>query len=371
MSGRFTCRSCRRTFPLNTLLWQCPCGSPFSIETGSGFEPRRVDRRTSTIWRYRAAIPGPAGKNIVTLGEGGTPLVEVELGKRRVPIKQEQLMPTGSFKDRGASALVSHMKGSGIRQAVIDSSGNAAASVAAYSAAAGIACDVFIPYRTPAGKCAQIRAYGANLHQVRGTREETARAARKAAGHSFYASHYWHPLFIQGVKTIAYEIFEQLGGRAPDAIVLPCGNGTLVLGAYLGFQDLATARLIPRLPRIIAVQSVACAPLYRAYQRFSRRAPWRPTRAEGIAIAEPIRAEEIIAAVRETRGSVIAVTEREIARALRLTADRGFFIEPTAATAVAGLIRYLPGSRKKEVVVSVFTGHGLKTALKIAGIMDG
>ncbi len=326
------------------------------------------------MWRYRNAIPILDDESIVTLGEGGTPLVEIGFGKRSALVKQEQLMPTGSFKDRGASVLVSHMKGLGIKKAVIDSSGNAASAVAAYSAQAGIICDVFIPAGTAAGKCAQIRAYGARLHEIRGSREETARAALKSATWSYYASHYWNPLFFQGIKTLSYEIYEQLDRRVPDTIILPCGNGTLVLGAYIGFHDLLTARIIPRLPRIIAVQSAACAPIHYAFRRRFKRAPrtcLRPTMAEGIAIAEPLRSAEIIWAVGETRGSIMAVNEHEIERALRLMIGRGFYIEPTAAVAVAGLIRYLPHARKKEIVVSVFTGHGLKTSEKIDRILNG
>ncbi len=326
------------------------------------------------MWRYRKTIPILDDESIVTLGEGGTPLIEIDFGKRSALVKQEQLMPTGSFKDRGASVLVSHMKGLGIKQAVIDSSGNAASAVAAYSARAGIACDVFIPAGTAAGKCAQIRAYGAHLHEIRGSRAETARAALKYAVRTYYASHYWNPFFFQGIKTLSYEIYEQLDGRAPDTIILPCGNGTLVLGAYIGFCDLVSARIIPRMPRIIAVQSAACAPVFHAFRRRLKHAVRispRPTLAEGIAIAEPLRSADILRAVGEARGSIMAVNEHEIERALRLMLERGFYIEPTAAVAVAGLVRYLPYARKNEIVVSVFTGHGLKTSEKTDRILSG
>jgi threonine synthase len=279
-------------------------------------------------------------------------------------------MPTGSFKDRGASVMVSKIKELRIEKVVIDSSGNAAASVAAYCASAGIACEVYVPANTPPGKLIPIRASGARLRLIPGSREETARAARKAADRIYYASHYWNPFFFQGTKTFAYEVCEQLGWRAPDTVVLPCGNGTLFLGAYLGFRELRSANVIRRMPRMIAVQSANCAPLHHAV-RGKGLIRIRPTVAEGIAIAEPVRAAWIIKAVGETAGAILAVNEREIKTALKDMVKIGFFIEPTAAATIAGLKRYVAGSQRNEVVVSVFSGHGLKTADKIDRILHG
>jgi len=314
------------------------------------------------MWRYRAAIPLTRNSNIVSFDEGFTPLIPLDFGGRSALLKQDHLFPTGSFKDRGASVLVSKVRELGIKKVVIDSSGNAGAAVAAYCARAGIMCEVFVPAGTLPGKLASIRAYGAKLRLVPGTREDAARAAFRAAFRIYYASHYWNPFFFQGTKTFAYEVCEQLGWRAPDVIVLPCGNGTLVLGAYIGFRDLKSAKIIRRMPRIIAVQATCCAPIYRAFLGRYRRISRKPTMAEGIAIAEPLRAGSILHAVGETGGGVLAVTEHEIKVALRDMGRRGFFIEPTAAATIAGLVRYLKRATKNEVVVSAFTGHGLKTA---------
>lgn len=374
MNGWLFCSSCHRRYKLNDHGWLCRCGSPLGITTTSFFPLKGLPDRSATIWRYREAIPVSRQDHIVSLGEGGTPMLEIMIANHPALVKQEQLMPTGSFKDRGASVLVSHMKEIGIKKAVIDSSGNAASAVAAYSAHAGIKCEVFIPAGTSAEKCAQIKSYGGRVHEIRGTRQDAARAALKAAVQSYYASHYWNPFFLHGVKTFSFEIWEQLGGRAPDTLVLPCGNGTLILGADIGFRELLSARRIKHRPRIIAVQAAACAPLYHAYRRRSQLSPRfvaQPTTAEGIAIAQPLRAKEILAAVRESQGMVMAVTESEIKHALRLMTERGFYIEPTAAVAVAGLIRYLRHAAKKETVVSAFTGHGLKAAEKIADLVNG
>lgn len=325
------------------------------------FPRREIRRAPPGMWRYRAAIPIRRDEDIVSFGEGFTPLLPLVFERRQAFLKLDFSFPTGSFKDRGASVLVSKIKELGITNVLIDSSGNAGAAVAAYCSRAGIKCEVFVPSGTPAGKLAQIRAYGAKLRWIPGTRENTARAALKAAARTYYASHYWNPFFFQGTKTFAYEVCEQLGWQAPDSAVLPCGNGTLVLGAYLGFRDLMSANIIRRMPRIIAIQAARCAPIYRAFLGRDRRISRKPTLADGIAVAEPLRASSILRVVGETGGGVLAVTENEIKTARRDMASRGLYIEPTAAATIAGLIRYLKRAAAKEVVVSAFTGHGLKT----------
>lgn len=370
----FVCPKCRREYALDDPVWRCGCGSPLDIRFHPRFPRREIRLTRPGMWRYRAAIPIRRDNNIISFHEGFTPLLPLAFGRRSALVKLDYSFPTGSFKDRGASVLVSKIKELGIKKVVIDSSGNAGAAVAAYCARAGIKCEVFLPAGTPLGKIAQIRAYGARLRQIPGTREDTARAALTAAAGTYYASHYWNPFFFQGTKTFAYEVCEQLGWQAPDSVVLPCGNGTLVLGADLGFRDLQSAKIIRHLPRIIAVQTARCAPIYQAYRGgspFVPRISGRPTLAEGIAIAEPLRAASVLRVVGETGGAILAVTENEIKEALRNMAERGFFIEPTAAATIAGLIRYLKRSEKMETVVSVLTGHGLKSAEKIDRILHG
>jgi threonine synthase len=201
------------------------------------FEPSMVVGRPHDLWRYREALP--VGDDVVTMGEGWTPLLSVAFDGRVLLIKQEQLFPTGSYKDRGEAVLMTHLRELGVERVVEDSSGNAGSVVAAYAAHAGIACDIYAPTDTSPAKTAQIEAYGATLHRIPGTREEAARAALEAAAICVYASHVYNPWFLQGTKTFAYEVAEQLDWVAPDTLVLPAGNGTLVLGAYLGFTELA------------------------------------------------------------------------------------------------------------------------------------
>lgn len=372
-SGQLVCRRCRNTYSLDEPRWQCQCGSVLDIKFRPKFSLAAIRRRKPALWRYREAIPLRDDASIVSFGEGVTPLVKENFNGRTVFIKQDHLFPTGSFKDRGASVLVSKMKELGIRKAVEDSSGNAGTAIAAYCVRAGIDCRIFIPEGTSAGKIAQIRLYGAALDRVAGSREDTAAAALQAARGTYYASHVWNPFFFQGTKTFAFEVCEQLDWRAPDTVVLPAGNGTLVIGAAIGFTELLNAGITDKLPRLIAVQSANCAPLYRAFRQNPVQTPsihGTETIAEGISVAAPVRGEQVIEVVRRSKGDFFTVTEEEIETALREMGRRGCFIEPTAAATIGGLKKYLPLSAPGEVIVSVITGHGLKATGKIMSLLE-
>jgi threonine synthase len=374
--GHLICTRCKSTYPLHEPRWRCQCGSVLDLDFTPVFDLTKIAQRKPTLWRYREAIPVADDGAIVTFDEGFTPLTEVVLSGKSVLIKHDHLFPTGSFKDRGASVLVSKMVELGIREAVEDSSGNAGAAIAAYCAKASIDCHIFVPEHTSPGKLAQIQLYGARLNRVPGTREDTARAALRTAEDSYCASHSWNPFFLQGTKTFAFEVCEQLGWRCPDTVILPVGNGTLLLGAYLGFQELQQAGIIDRIPRVIAVQSENCAPLYRAFKNSLTDIPEVAaveTLAEGIAVAAPVRGVQILEAVRQSGGYFIAVSEAGIKDSLLDICRRGYYIEPTSAAAIAGIKKYLPQARLDEVIVSVFTGHGLKATekmLKLSGAGD-
>lgn len=367
---RLICQACAAVYPLDAVRWRCDCGALLDVAFKPVFDLARIARRKPTMWRYREAIPIRDDAHIVSFDEGFTPLIPIDFNfnGREVLVKQDHLFPTGSYKDRGASALVSKIRELGIDHVVEDSSGNAGSAIAAYCARAGVRCDIFAPASTAAGKLAQIQNYGAALHQISGSREDVARAALEAARQTYYASHAWNPFFLQGTKTFAFEVCEQLGWRAPDAVILPVGNGTLLLGAYLGFEELLTAGVIAQRPRIVAVQAANCAPLHRAFQE-GREAPapidLQATWAEGIAIAEPIRGAQILRAVRESEGYFVSVSENEIVRALRAACRQGFYVEPTAAATLAGVRQYARQAPAGERFVSVITGHGLKTTEKI------
>ncbi len=349
------CAACGTAASDEPGAWRCRCGGPWRLEpVGAVPALAALSRRPASLWRYRESLPatGPP----VTLGEGMTPLLPSRDGRLR--FKLEATNPTGSFKDRGAALLLTALAGAGVDEVVEDSSGNAGAAIAAYSARAGIRATIYVPEATSAAKLAQIEAYGARVVRIGGTREDVACAAQRAPG--VYASHYWQPAFFHGTKTVAFELWEQLGGQAPDWVVAPVGHGTLLLGLALGFHELETAGRIPRRPRLGAVQAAACAPL--AGPALGRPAGDGDTVAEGIRIRAPARAGEIAAAVDESGGRWAVVDEGEIRAAWARLAREGLFVEPTAAVAPAAAWRWLERGElpASAVVVVPLTGHGLK-----------
>ncbi len=367
------CKSCGKSYALNATVWRCECGGLLDIEFEAKFDTKKIASRRPNLWRYIEAIPVSDYSSIVSFEEGFTPLLEMGFNGRTVFVKEDYLFPTGSYKDRGATVLLSRLKENGVKKIVEDSSGNAGAAIAAYAAKAGMECAIYVPASAPLAKGTQVRTYGARLVRVPGTREDTAKAVRSAAEQAYYASHSWNPFFFQGTKTFAYEVAEQLGWRAPDALVLPVGNGTLLLGAYIGFRDLLKAGIIEKMPAIVAVQAENCAPLYSAFIHDLDGVPkvnTKETIADGIAIAEPVRGREIVAAVRTSLGTFIAVSEDEIRQALLEFGLRGYYVEPTSAATIAGLKKYLKESPRDELVVSTLTGTGLKETEKIAEILE-
>lgn len=366
------CPRCEGSYPLGEPRWRCDCGFLLDILFEPAFDPEKIGPRKPTMWRYAEALPVDE-RFAVSFEEGYTPLLPVDIGGREVLIKQEQLFTTGSYKDRGASVLISKVKELGIEEVVEDSSGNAGAAVAAYCAKAGIACRVFVPEETSPGKLAQIAFYGADLVKVPGGREAVASAALKAAEDTYYASHSWNPFFFHGTKTVAFEIAEQLGWRAPDTVVLPVGNGTLLLGAYIGFTELKKAGMIEAVPKLVGVQAAACAPLAEGFaaggEDAAKISPSK-TIAEGIAIAEPVRGGQILAAVRKTGGGFITVTDGETEAALKIAGPSGYYIEPTSGAALAGVIQYVRTALANEEIVTVFSGHGLKATEKMMTVLE-
>jgi threonine synthase len=359
------CSTCQRTYPVHTQEWRCECGGIFELEGTPSFSRHAIKADMPTLWRYRAMLPIEDEENIVSLGEGLTPLVPIRIYDLPVLCKLEFLAPTGSFKDRGTAVLVSVLRGMGVAEVVEDSSGNAAASLAAYCARAGIQARIFVPAHASAAKLAQIAVYGAELVRVEGPRENAALAAQEAAKTAYYASHNYSPLFVEGTKTIAYEVWEHLGQSAPDNLIFPLGNGSLLTGAYRGFMELRAAGLLDHMPRLFAVQSAACAPFYEAYRQ--GREDTEPvtagkTVAEGICIARPSRGRQVLRAIRETGGAVVTVDDTEVQNARVMLARLGLYVEPTSATAAAALRKLDKTIAADEITVIPLTGSGLKSA---------
>ncbi|QNE79191.1 pyridoxal-phosphate dependent enzyme [Streptomyces finlayi] len=346
-----------------SLTWRCPeCGGPWDLDfrISEPLSPNSLAGRVNSLWRYEEVLPLSAPAT--TLGEGRTPLVPLT---DTVSAKLDFLMPTLSFKDRGAVMLAELARRLNPDRVVADSSGNAGTAVAAYCARAGLPCTVYVPEGTSPKKTEQIRAHGAQLHIVPGDREATALAARSAADApgTFYASHVFNPYFLHGTKTYVYEMWEDLGGQLPDAIAVPVGNGTLLLGAALATRELLAQGLIERRPALIAVQAEAVAPLAAAFRAGADDlldgagdGPAAPTLAEGIAIPRPPRARQILAAVRASGGTFLTVPEDRIRSAQLDLAARGLYVETTGVACWAAV-----GDWTDRSVVVPLCGAGLKT----------
>ncbi len=298
------------------------------------------------------------------LGQGGTPTISFDWPdalRLRLELKLEYFSPTGSFKDRGAAMLVSAAWSGGATAFVEDSSGNAGAALAAYAAAARMSAEIFVPADAPEIKQAQISAVGGTVHTVDGDREAVARAAEQYAQEQGipYLSHNRSPYFSEGMKSAAEEIAEH---GLPDAIVLPVGNGSLLIGLHRGFRELVQLGRIEQMPRLYAIQAMNVSPLASAYRNHEPREP-QPTMADGIAVSQPPRLAQMLSAVQESGGAAGVVSELEIELARTTISQRGLFVEPTSAVPLAALRRLLERGMlaEDERVLVPLTGSGLKS----------
>src|ERR671927_1328659 len=314
------------------------------------------------IERYRDRLPFAPGDPVVSLLEGSTPLVPAPRLSERVGaevwLKVEGANPTGSFKDRGMTCAVSDAVRGGAEAVICASTGNTAASLAAYAGRAGMTGAVIVPEgKIAAGKLAQALMHGARVIALRGNFDEALEIVRELTRrHPIALVNSVNPLRLEGQKTAAFEIAEDLGEI--DALCIPVGNAGNITAYWKGFQEVGQA------PRMLGFQAEGAAPLV-----LGRRVPKPETVASAIRIGNPARWEEAMAAVTESGGGIEAVSDAEILAAYRLLAAReGVFCEPASAASVAGLLRH--GARGAERVVCVLTGHGLKdpqTALDQAG----
>lgn len=356
------CLNCGRGYPQEGLPHRCPvCGGLYDLAASLTFDPQSLEPALPGIWRYRHSFVLPDGARPLSLGEGRRPLVWASVGKRRVGFLCEFLNPTGSFKDRGTALLVSALQARSVSEAVEDSSGNAGASFAAYAARAGLKARVFVPASASGPKRAQIEIYGAEVVPVPGPRSAATEAALAAveAG-ATYASHAWLPFNLAGYATAAYDLFEALEG-APAAVIVPAGQGGLLLGMARGFAALRAAGRIASLPKMIGVQAAAVAPLWtiaRLGLAFLSGVVENPSAAEGVRVRDPLRASAVLSAVRESGGEWVAVAEERILPARDALARLGLYVEPTSALAWSALEDLLPALA--DPVVVVLTGSGYK-----------
>lgn len=364
MSGteafRFRCIKCGSDAPASVFnLFSDCCRMPFEIAylaRPEGEAPR---------------LPLKAGRATVFLGEGRTPVVELKkiaaaLGIRHLWAKLEYQAPTGSFKDRGSAVLVSAAVEAGAKEFVEDSSGNAGASLSAYSAAAGLRAHVFVPATAARGKLDQIAVFGAVLHPVEGPRQAATDAAMGFATERGlpYLSHNLSPYFGEGMKSFAFEIAE-VRPDGIDHILFPVGNGSLLVGVARGYDEIREAGRAVVAPRLHAVQAEAVQPLLALLLKAAPSDP-KPTVASGIAVSKPPRALQVVSAVERFGGTGVAVSDGAILDwRRRLASSEGIFCEATSAAALAGLELLIRTGRigANESVLIPITGSGLKEPL--------
>jgi threonine synthase len=347
------CPACGSTYPDR---WRCVCGSPLEFAAPprpDGPPPDGFDNRG-----LRAFDPFLPVDLRVTLGEGFTPVVDAPEWDATFVL--EYCSPTGSFKDRGAATVVSRAVACGAERVIEDSSGNAGAAVAAYAARAGLDAEIYVPASVTDAKLRAVEAAGATPVRIEGTRADVARACRAAveADEGWYASHAWHPAFHAGTATLAYELAARRDWAVPDAVVLPVGHGTLLLGLCRGFRALREVGWTDGVPRLFAAQAAGYAPI--AADRGD--APGgRNDLADGIRVKDPVRRDAVHDALDATGGDAVAVSASATEAALADLRAGGFGVEPTAAVGPAGL----RACRERDLlppgadVVVPLTGRGM------------
>lgn len=299
---KYICKLCGTSYDVNPETIKCGCGHALWLDFEGQLNRSDIIQNDFSMWRYSKAYPIKREDVKVTFGEGLTPLARIEYLGYDILVKQDNLMPTGSFKDRGVAMVTNFLYNMGVKKFGEDSSGNGGSSYAGYSALAGIDCKIFVPAGTSLGKIAQMKVYGSELVEVEGTRADVTVEAMKNFEGRVYVGHNWHPLFVQGVKSVAYEIWEQNDYKAPDNIICVAGNGSMVTGVYLGFKELLASGEIKKMPRIYGVQAEHCNTLYRAFVGETIDFEPKQTIAEGISIYRSTKHEAVVEFVKETKG---------------------------------------------------------------------
>jgi threonine synthase len=359
------CPNCKTKTNFSTEQWHCECGDAFEPQPSKDFMPDKIDVKEYGLWRYRKLYRLDFDRPKIIMGAGWTPLVSAKFENRSIFLKLEYISPTSSFKDRGTEVEINGLIHAGVENVIEDSSGNAGASLAAYAARAGIQADIFVPHYASEKKKKQISVFGAKIHSIKGPRQNATDAAIASVSKgSVYASHAYNPLFLLGQESVAWEIWEQLKGKAPDWVIAPVGQGVHLLGAWLGFSRLKKAGLISKTPRMVAVQPKLLNPITRMWEENKQTppeiVPSKPSIAEGLAITKPVRWQRIMQAIHESEGMACDVEEEEIINAQDKLAKMGFYVEPSSAVVLAALPQVLKFAQDSDMIVMPLTGSGLK-----------
>jgi threonine synthase len=330
------------------------------------FKTAEIRNKDYSMWRYSRFYPYVKEDERITLGEGWTPQTKFS---GDVYLKLESLNPTGSFKDRGSAALISavHKLIKKVRGHFSeDSSGNAGASMAAYAARAGLEAEVYVPETVSGPKFSQIQFYGARVVKVPGTRQKVAEEAQKTEPGKFYLGHIFHPLFRDGLRSLAYEIAEQFEWNPPERVYLPVSAGTLMLGVINGFEHLVKSCVIKRMPRILACQTEQVSPLFHRFKDLLYKPLERVTSvADALASVNPPLLEIMVESLKRVKGDVVMVKEEEILKAWQELGKKGFYVEPSSAVAYASYKQHVANSEidRNGKTCIILTGTGLKSTL--------
>jgi len=375
------CTVCGRAAEPTPAALTCPsCGESGILDVVYDYDRVRRDLTRASLaacpdysmWRYLPLLPCEPSTPRPNLRVGWTPLYRADgyaraLGLRNVYVKDDGQNPTGSLKDRASAVGVVKAREAGAATVACSSTGNAGSSLAGNATAAGLRSVIFVPERAPQGKLAQLLLFGATVVMVKGDYEAAFRLSAEAiAKWDWYNRNAGlNPYLVEGKKTVALEIAEQLGWAVPDWVAVSVGDGCTVAGVGKGFADVHIAGLTDRVPRILGVQAAGCAPLYRAFQASVERFTYEPgnTLADSIAVNVPRNPLKALRAVRASGGDMVTVTDDEILAAMRtLGKTTGVLAEPAAAAAFAGLAKAAATGliRPEEVAVGIVTGNGLK-----------
>jgi len=362
------CTACGTPYPEHRNPFLCDCGGTYDYFEFPQYLPDKGNLKG--VWAYSQSLLDSPHSPVVSLGEGETPLIQVKTNGRSIWLKMESLNPTGSYKDRGSTTLVSHLKSRGVEYAIEDSSGNAGASFAAYCARGSIQCKVYVPESASGPKRAQIEMFGAELVRVPGPRSEAARAVlEEARSGAVYGSHAYLPFGLPGIATIAYELVEQLG-EVPPAVAAPVGHGGLLYGMMRGFEAMELAGLIKKQPYYVGIQADACAPITRGFENGSlspQAVNPKETIAEGVKVAAPVRGAAILNRMQNGKGKMVLVSDLKLRKAHEELAHLGFYCEPTSALVWAGI--ELIKDSNFSTMVAVITGSGYKSTQNQTGIV--
>jgi len=368
VAKHFACPNCKKEYSLSKMVFKCTdCKEMLDVKYDYSKAKKLVKHKDFKMlnpmhWKYFMFYPIENANNVVSLFEGGTPLIKSDKIKADVSFKYEGTNPTGSFKDRGSTIEITKAVENNADIVVCASTGNMGASIAAYSTRAGLNCKIFLPTHVPKNKVEQIKCYGANLEFIHGEYSVAVNHAEKFARDQKCYLTGDYPFRCEGQKSIGFEISDQLGWNTPNYIICPVGNGTVIYSIWKAFNELKLVGLVKKLPKMIGMQAEGCSPVVDSFnEKFKevKNIETARTVANAIACEAPTYGNYALRAVRESKGMMEKVSDRELIDAVKMLGSEGVFAEPAGAASVAGFMK-LNKELKDSKVVCIISGHGLK-----------